>query len=170
MFMTSHESPIRLISVCTLDTCSDMIQSLRFVFLKHSPISGFFITGHHGRSVVGSGLKAILDSVDVLMHLFLAGTHPHHVIHFSHATLLGWYCAKAADSHIISSYSPLRGLLLPNIVDTSAHTMSGVLGAFSYPLWAAAAAASYGFLRFGLDVIYLSSCAVQLSRETPSYS
>ena len=63
---------------------------------------------------------------------------------------------KATDSLIISGYSPLRGLFVPNLVDTSVYTVSALLGARHSGChhWAAGAAVAYTGLRFGLDSIY----------------
>lgn len=71
----------------------------------------------------GTYLKAVLDSKDAASHCALATTAPHRRLAWLHVGMLGWHCAKAADSLIISGYSPLRGLFVPNLIDTTSYSV-----------------------------------------------
>ena len=65
----------------------------------------------------------MLDSKDVASHCVLATTAPQPQLAWLHVGLLGWHCAKAADSLIISGYSPLRGLFVPNLIDATSYSV-----------------------------------------------
>jgi hypothetical protein len=115
--------------------------------------SNFLATGHRGLVQTGTWLKVLMDSTDAISHGLLAVTSPSEILSFSHTLLFGWHCAKAMDSRIINGYSPMRGLFLPNVMDTTTYCLSGLLGGAEHPEWALSASIVYGILRY-VDCIY----------------
>ena len=113
----------------------------------------FFLTGHRGRVTTGSLLKAFLDTKDVMTHALLGICSPFLLLALAHAAMLAWHTGKAADSVLISGYSPMRGLYWPNLIDAAIYSLSAAVGAFESTSWALAGFAVYGCLRLA-DRVY----------------
>ena len=110
--------------------------------------TNFFTTGHRGLVQTGTWLKCAMDTLDAASHGLLAATSPMLALSSVHVLLFGWHCAKATDSQIIDGYSPMRGLWLPNLIDTSAYCISALHGAYVCPEWALFGAIVYSAFRF----------------------
>ena len=114
----------------------------------------FLITGHRGKVLTGTWLKYAWDSLDILTHAALAFFHPQQTILCAlHFLMFVWHVAKAVDSFRINGYSPLRGLFLPNCVDTASYTFSAATGMYQNSIFGCVTIFVYGSLRI-MEYVY----------------
>ena len=116
----------------------------------------FLITGHRGKVLTGTLLKLAWDSLDILTHAVLTfmSFHPQQTLLCAlHFLMFVWHVAKAVDSVRINGYSPLRGLFLPNCLDTASYTFSAAIGMYQNSIFGFVTIFVYSSLRV-MEYVY----------------